>query len=185
LEIFTAGNSKVWNKRRVNDKPADELIEFPDEVRTLLKRADGFLDLAMPKRARAELDQIPEKFGDTSLLKIIRLRLAFTEHDWPQAAQLARLLCERFPDEPAFWIEQAYAVRRAESIGAAKEILLVALERFPKVATVHYNLACYDCQLGSMESALIRLERAVKLDSKYQEAALEDDDLKPLWDRIA
>ena len=31
-------------------------------------RADGFLDLAMPKRARAELDQIPERFGDTSLL---------------------------------------------------------------------------------------------------------------------
>lgn len=169
----------------MNKKPADELKEFPDEVRAHLQRADGFLDLAMTQKARAELDLIPAPFCDAALVRIERLRLAFTEKDWATAASYAHELRERFPDEPAFWIEQAYAVRRAVSIEAAKKVLLNAVQRFPKLATVRFNLGCYDCQLGNFEAALSWLEQAIALDDKFREAALEDEDLAPLWERIA
>ena len=75
-----------------------------------------------------------------------------------------------------------YATRRADSINAARLILLEAVERIPKAAIFHYNLACYECQLGDVEVAKIRLEHALKLEPRYRLKALEDEDLEGVWD---
>jgi len=40
--------------------------------------------------------------------------------------------------------------RQAESIDAARHILALALNNHPRKAIVHYNLACYECQLGDI-----------------------------------
>lgn len=164
-----------------NQDPAGEL---PDDVRWLLQRADGFLDLGMRQRARAELERVegPHRQGLPFLL--IALRLAMAGESWPQAAELASTLREQFPGEPAFWIQLAYAKRRAEGIEVAHHILCDALQRFPDVATISFNLACYECQLGRHDEALRRLHRACALDAHYREAALEDEDLRPLWEKI-
>jgi Tfp pilus assembly protein PilF len=74
----------------------------------------------------------------------------------------------------------AYATRRVDSIEAARVILLDALAKHPEAAIIHYNLACYDCQLGHLDSAKQFLARAVELSPGYKRIALEDDDLKPL-----
>jgi hypothetical protein len=60
-----------------------------------------------------------------------------------------------------------------------------AIERRPNVAIFHYNLACYMCQLGELEKAKVRLHRAFKLDPGLRVMALDDEELKPLWDEIA
>ncbi len=52
------------------------------------------------------------------------------------------------PDHPQWSISLAYVTRRLESVGAAKSILLEAATLHPNEAIIHYNLACYDCQLG-------------------------------------
>ena len=48
-----------------------------------------------------------------------------------------------------------------------------------------YNLACYECQLGRLEQAKHRLEKAFKLGEGegMRLAALDDPDLQPLWKR--
>ena len=61
----------------------------------------------------------------------------------------------------------AYATRRADSIEAARLILLEAVERIPTAAIFHYNLGCYECQLGDVEVAKVRLEHALKLEPQY------------------
>jgi hypothetical protein len=48
----------------------------------------------------------------------------------------------------------------------------------------HYNLACYVCQLGDLEKAKQSLHRAFKLDPGMRVMALDDEDLKPLWEAI-
>jgi hypothetical protein len=53
------------------------------------------------------------------------------------------------------------------------------------VAIFHYNLACYMCQLGELEKAKVRLHRAFKLDPGLRVMALDDGDLKLLWEGIA
>ena len=49
---------------------------------------------------------------------------------------------------------------------------------------IPFNLACYDCRLGNLEAAKAFLEHALKLEPEMKLAALEDEDLWPLWDSI-
>jgi tetratricopeptide (TPR) repeat protein len=60
------------------------------------------------------------------------------------------------------------------------------MPRFPKNALLRYNLACYACQLGRLEDARLWLERAFALDEKKELKlmALEDPDLKPMWEML-
>ena len=44
---------------------------------------------------------------------------------------------------------------------------------------------CYASVAGRMEEAKERLRHAIELDKEARELALEDEDLKPLWDWIA
>ena len=61
---------------------------------------------------------------------------------------VAGRLAAHDPDNAQWSISLAYATRRAQSIEAAKPILLEAVERHPKGPILHYNLACSECQLG-------------------------------------
>jgi Tfp pilus assembly protein PilF len=53
------------------------------------------------------------------------------------------------------------------------------------VAIFHYNLACYECQLGDIDGAKERLRRTFEIDADFREIALEDADLKPLWELLS
>lgn len=64
--------------------------------------------------------------------------------------------------------------------------MLAVVDKFPSSATMRYNLACYECQLGRVEQAKVWLEKAFKIgDAKEMKlAALDDPDLEPLWKEI-
>jgi len=88
------------------------------------------------------------------------------------------------PDDIQWTISVAYATRRADSIQAAKEILLNAERKFPNEAIIKYNLACYFRQLGAIENANNYAKKAFKIDLSWRMAGLEDEDLKPLWESL-
>jgi len=75
-------------------------------------------------------------------------------------------------------------ITHTDSIDAARLILVNAVERMPDVAVFHYNIACYDCQLGNLEEAKSRLKRAFELEPRYRMKALEDEDLEGVWDSL-
>lgn len=103
---------------------------------------------------------------------------------WELMQVVAKQLALHDPDEPQWTVSWAYATRRADSIEHARIILVNAIERMPNVAIFHYNLACYECQLGELEKAKKSLHRAVKLNENMKVMALDDEDLKPLRDMI-
>ena len=158
--------------------------KLPDDVLWHLQRCDGFLDLKMIDKARRELEPIGAIHRQSDPFIEAELRLAMADNRWSDATQFARTLNVRRPDEPVFCIQLAYSIRRAESIEAARDILLDAKNRFPKIAVIPFNLACYECQLGHPDEAMVFLEKAFKLDASFREQASEDDDLKPIWDRL-
>ena len=55
----------------------------------------------------------------------------------------------------------------------------------PKVAMIAFNLACYASVTGRKEEAKERLRYAIDLDKDVRKLAIDDEDLKPLWDWIA
>ena len=98
--------------------------------------------------------------------------------------EIAKRLADFQPNDIQWIISLAYATRRADSIQAAKEILLNAEPEFPKEAAIKYNLACYFCQTGEIQNAKNYLKEAFEIDLNCRVAALEDEDLKPLWESL-
>jgi Flp pilus assembly protein TadD len=78
----------------------------------------------------------------------------------------------------------AYALRRTESVEKAEAILLRAQAIHPQVAMIAFNLACYASVTGRIEDAKERLRNAIELDKDVRILALDDEDLRPLWDWI-
>ncbi len=60
------------------------------------------------------------------------------------------------------------------------------VDKYPNSPTMRFNLACYECQLGRLETAKRWLAKAFALgDAKQMKlAALEGPDLEPLWKDI-
>ena len=64
-------------------------------------------------------------------------------------------------------------------------MLLPAAKRFSKVWTVPYDLACYCAQLLRVDEAREWFKKAMAINEKAAKAeALDDPDLKPLWDSM-
>ena len=114
-----------------------------------------------------------------------RVALYITAKKWDMAAAVASHLVKVEPENEAWWINLAYSVRRSEGIEKAEAILLRAQAIHPKVAMIAFNLACYASVTGRMEDAKERLRNAIELDKDIRELALDDEDLKPLWEWIA
>ena len=100
---------------------------------------------------------------------------------WGLLSVVAKKLTEWNPKEPAFFVELAYATRRAESIHAAHAVLTRAAMWHPTDGTVQFNLACYEAQMGNLDRAKAHLRRATEIEAKFRFMALDDPDLEPLW----
>jgi Flp pilus assembly protein TadD len=114
-----------------------------------------------------------------------RVVLYMAAKKWDMVAAVASHLVKVDPQTPGWWISLAYAVRRTESVEKAEAILLRAQAIRPKVAMIAFTLACCASVTGRMEEAKERLRHAIDLDKDIRGLALDDEDLKPLWDWIA
>ena len=113
-----------------------------------------------------------------------RLYLYLATKKWSMAAAVATHLVKAEAENAAWWIQLAYSVRRAESVENAEAILLRASEVHPKDPIIPLNLACYASATSRFEEAKVRLRQAIELDERIRDLALDDEDLKPLWDWI-
>jgi hypothetical protein len=95
---------------------------------------------------------------------------------------VAKTLADYEPENAQWWISWAFATRRAESIEAARKILIEAWKSHGKEPMLLFNLACYECQLGNLAKAKEMLGVVFELDPRMRVVALDDEDLKPLWD---
>jgi tetratricopeptide (TPR) repeat protein len=99
-------------------------------------------------------------------------------------------LVELAPKRAAGWLHHAYAVRRAVDGGVEKALdaLLPAVDRFPTEPYIPYNLACYAAQFGRLDEAWEWLHKAMEAEgdvNRIKTMALQDADLKALWERIS
>ena len=157
-------------------------LEPPDQQHW--QAAVGYVELGMFHDANDQLEKIDPFNRAAPEVLAVRLAIYRGLEKWELMQQVAKRLKEFEPDNVQWTISLAYATRRAYSIDVAMEILLNAMAKFPKEAAIPYNLACYSCQRGEIENAKRCLKRAFEIDLKWRKAALEDEDLKPLWDSL-
>jgi len=146
--------------------------------------AVGYVELGMFQEANDQLENIDPFNRAAPEVLAVRIAVYHGLKKWELMQQVAKRLAEFQPNEVQWTISLAYATRRADSIQAAKELLLRAEPKFPKEATIKYNLACYFCQTADIKSAKEYLKKAFEIDLNLRMAALEDEDLKPLWEDL-
>src|SRR5215475_10703244 len=135
--------------------------------------------------ANAELDEIDPFNRAASEVLALRIAIYRGLEKWELMQEIAKRLADFQPDDIQWTISLAYATRRADSIEAAKDVLLNAAAKFPQEAVIKYNLACYFCQTGDIKTARDYLKKTFEIDLNWRIPALEDDDLKPLWKSLS
>ena len=150
----------------------------------ILNAAYGYYELGMAQEAAAEIENLPaEVQADTDVLKLRHMIYKLTE-SWASAAVLGREITKREPQNAEWWLHYAYAVRLSEGLAAAKNALLEAEKTLPEDGCIHFDLACYACQMGEIDEAMRRISNAIHFDFSYKQRALCDVDLEALWGSI-
>ena len=150
----------------------------------ILSAAQGYCELEMYVDASQELEKIDSELRDHPQILSVRLQIYAGTQAWDLMQAVARRLVVSDPKQIQWIVSWAYATRRAESVLVAKRILLEAVNRFPGEAILHYNLGCYEAQLGDPSAAMQRLAQCFELDAGYRKLALEDEDLSSIWKQI-
>jgi tetratricopeptide (TPR) repeat protein len=151
-----------------------------------LNAATGWLELGNAVEALAEFERIsPEHRNHPDVLEtewVIRSE----RKEWARGLEITRKLMEISPNNPSSWIHYSFSLHELKQTKAARAQLIPALEKFPDVATIPYNLACYACQLGDYDEARQWLDQAVRIKGKKEikQMALKDADLAPMREEI-
>ncbi|MGC3990165.1 MAG: hypothetical protein QM796_10885 [Chthoniobacteraceae bacterium] len=146
--------------------------------------AEGYAELGMYLEADQQLESILPEHRHLPSVLAVRLSIYSGLERWDLAEVVAKSLVLAEPENSQWWISLAYATRRTSSIEAARAILMSARDHHAGEPIIHYNLACYACQLGDLESAKQFLQAAFKIAPGIRSMALEDEDLASLWDSL-
>jgi len=146
--------------------------------------ATGYFELGILDEAVRELEELPLEEKKRTEVLALRLVLSSALKDWDEAAAWGEAVIKAVPEEASLWLQYAYAVRRANSIEAAEQVLLQAMALHPNEATIRYNLACYACVSGRIPEAKLRLQEAFAREKELRSLARKDEDLRSLWDFV-
>jgi Flp pilus assembly protein TadD len=144
------------------------------------ERAQGWLLLDKYVEAVAALEEIPAAYQTRTEVLLVRGHAHQSAKQWVQAEDTFRQLLAIDDTDAQHWISLAYAVRRSKSIKDAEPILRDARLKFPAVALISFNLACYAAQEGRIEEAKLLLSEALHLEPDLRAIAQTDPDLSPL-----
>ncbi len=156
-------------------------LSVPDDLKRPLLAADGYLFLGMPKEALAELGRIPEeKQGQAAVLRAV-IRVLLHQKRWKKAEERAREGLRLHPEENEFMVQRAFALHQQERGTEAVNVLLNAPEWLRRTGILHYNLACYEAQLGDLGTARQCIRAAIEINAAFRKNARNDPDLQRLW----
>ena len=115
---------------------------------------------------------------------ILRVLILNNLGKWESAAMVGKGALLHYPDFGALYMATAHALRHCEGVSKAKAMLTKGESFLEKEAAFHFMLAGYQCQLGDLDGAKLRLGRAFRLNKGLRAKALDEPDLAPLWDSL-
>jgi hypothetical protein len=155
--------------------------KFHGQTQELLEAADGYLFLGLPTDALAELDKIPKEDRSQAMVLIACTRVLLHLKKWEDAEHLATQGTIRHPDHEEFTVQRAFALHQLQRGEAAMNVILEAPEWLRRTGILHYNLACYEAQLGDLKTARQCIKVACKMNTAMRKNAAVDPDLRGLW----
>lgn len=151
------------------------------DLKRTLEAAAGYLTLGLIDDAWEELEALPPEMEREHAVLELRCEIYQRLGRWNSARVLAESMAHRFPENPAWWLSWAYALRREQSVEAARGVLWEAAQLHPSVPLITYNLACYASVLGELDEARRLLARSIAMDPGMKKIAAKDEDLTPIF----
>lgn len=148
-----------------------------------LEYAKGYLGLGLFNEAADELELIEGKDRLSTRVLLVRCALYMAVKQWDMVDAMAKVITVREPRLEQPWLHWAYALRRLKGLAEAKATLLAAEAHHGATSpTLHFNLGCYESLLGDQAEARRRVGIACKMDKKFKALALDEPDLKGMWE---
>lgn len=154
------------------------------QIEKLLQPFYGYVELGMFQDAEDEWENLPEKAKTHPIALLDRLRLFMDTMRWEEGLKFAEKLCASHPSDASFWINRACCCHSLGRSAEAKAVLLSGPEFLKAHAVYYYNLACYEAQLGDINSAKRLLALCFQKDKSFKQRSLCDPDLEPVWNSI-
>lgn len=151
-----------------------------------LNAAEGWLELGNPIEAHEELEKITPALHSHPDVLDVRYRICAQAKRWGECVEIAEAILQIAPESLLGWIRRSNALSSLKRTQEALEELLLALDYFPQEIVVRYNLGCYECALGNISRAKLRLSEVFMLAhhqrcfDKWRLQALNDPDLEAL-----
>lgn len=148
-----------------------------------LNAAQGWLGLGDYQSALDELEFIDPGLRSHPDVLAVRCDIYLAAMKWPAVVAVASALVQLIPNRPSGWVRRSFALHGLKQTQQAFDLLLPAIEKFPEVPAIPYNLACYCAQLGKLEEARHWLHQSYEIGDAtiLKVAARHDPDLAPLF----
>ena len=148
--------------------------------------AKGWLELGDHIAANDELEKISARLRAHPDVLNVRWQIYARAKKWEACVEIAAAIIKVAPGRSDGWIHLSYALHELGRTQDAFDNLLPVTDKFPKLWTMPYNLSCYCAQLGRLNECQEWLKNAMAIDQHAVErAAIDDPDLKPLWDSMS
>jgi tetratricopeptide (TPR) repeat protein len=159
--------------------------ELEGQDKRHLESAEGWIGLGNYKEANAELEEItPTMRAHPDVLEA-RWHIYAQAKKWGACTDIAEAVINIAPERLDGWIHRSFALHELKRTQEAFDNLLPVADKFPKVWTIPYNLACYCAQLRRLEECQEWFKKAMAIDAHaVKRTAIDDRDLKPLWDSM-
>ena len=158
---------------------------LPHPNNKFLEAAEGWLGLGNYLEANEELEKIEPKLRAHPAVLEIRYKIYSGANKWEMALGVAEGMIGMLPENSWGYFYSAFALHELKRTEEAYEVVKAVIHKFPDHQIMHYNLACYACQIGKLEDAMVLLEMAIDMKGlDIRTMALEDPDLEPLWEKI-
>jgi cytochrome c-type biogenesis protein CcmH/NrfG len=115
----------------------------------------------------------------------LRCDLYLAARNWELLLAVSRELIRARPSDGKGWIHTGRALRELHRFPEASAVLAEAVRSHAGCAQLHYQLASCHCLLGEAALARESLRRACQLNPEFKTKALDDPDLRALWDEAA
>jgi tetratricopeptide (TPR) repeat protein len=187
--LLSGLSSTIFTKRNMAVKKQHKpRFEHPDNF--LFDAAVGWSMLGNSREAVMELQSLTPAGRDQPEVLELLWQLHAELNEWAEALAVAERLIEVAPKDSFGWVHRAYSLRRSPEGGLEKawHVLRPAADLFPGEKIIPYNLACYAAQMNRLDEAWSWLQKAMDAAGEIRSIkamASVDEDLKPLWDRIA
>jgi tetratricopeptide (TPR) repeat protein len=149
-------------------------------LRQIIREAEGYLELGMPRHALETLDRLPPPGTFRAHALYLRGEALRALDQYEEAIGPLAAAAELAPGNIHIWLALGWCHKRTGRLDLAIKALESARDAEPDEALIQYNLACYWSLAGGKRRALDYLARAFTLDGRFRDMVHEERDFDPI-----